>query len=53
MAFETKVLLRAFADILLTADSVEEAYIRLTKIANSEGVILEKYEDERKTQKKA
>jgi hypothetical protein len=52
MAFETKVILRALADMLLSADTVEEAYIRLAKIANTEGVILEKYEDEKKAQKK-
>jgi hypothetical protein len=51
MSFETKVILRALADMLLTADTVEEAYMRLAKIANAEGVILEKYEVEKKAHK--
>jgi len=43
MAFETKVLLLIFADILQTSDSLEEAHIRLAKIANAGGVIIEEY----------
>ena len=46
MAYETKVLLRAMAEILLKAKNVEEAYLALQRMANVEGIILEPYKDE-------
>ena len=40
MAYETKVILTAVADVLTTSKDLKEAYLRIAKIANAEGVIL-------------
>ena len=40
MAYETKTTLAAVYDILETSKTLEEAKIRVAKIANVEGVIL-------------
>ena len=42
MAYETKVLLSMVYDIIITSKSLEEASERVAKIANVEGVILDK-----------
>jgi hypothetical protein len=51
MAFETKALLVAIAKIIVKADDLEEVYSAVADIANTEGVILEKYPDEKKKDK--
>jgi len=40
MAYETKVIFTAVADVLTTSKDLKEAYLRIAKIANVEGVIL-------------
>ena len=50
MAYETKVLLMAMYEIVQKAESVEEIKRSLIKMANVEGVILDK--DETKKKKK-
>ena len=52
MAYETKALLMALAQIIGKADTLEEAYAALVKIANVEGVILEPYTEARAEVKK-
>jgi hypothetical protein len=51
MAFETKALLVAIAKIIVKSDDLEEVYSAVADIANTEGVILEKYPDEKKKDK--
>ena len=41
MAYETKALLIAICEILRSSKDIEEAYRKIAKIANAEGVILE------------
>jgi len=41
MAYETKVLLIALAKIISKADSIEEIYKAVQKMANAEGVVLD------------
>ena len=53
MAYETKVLLMAMAQIIEKADTLEEAYAALAKIANVEGVILEPYDEARAQHKRS
>jgi len=48
MAYDTKVLLIAIAQIIKTSESKEEAYAILAKMANAEGVILEPLKDHEK-----
>jgi hypothetical protein len=45
VAYETKVLLIAIAEIISKAGSLEEAYNAVKKMANAEGVVLESLED--------
>jgi len=40
MAYETKVLLIAIAEIVSKADNIEEIYEAVSDMANAEGVIL-------------
>ena len=40
MAYETKTTLAAVYDVLETSKTLEEAKIRVARIANDEGVIL-------------
>jgi len=40
MAYETKVILTAVADIVQTSSNLDEAYKRIARLANAEGVIL-------------
>ena len=47
MAYETKVILVAIAEMFCKAESLEEAYAALKKIANAEGVVLQPYEEVR------
>ena len=47
LAYETKVLLVALAQIVCKAENIEEIYASLMQMANSEGVILKPYEDAR------
>ena len=42
MGYETKVILVAIADIIETSKTLEEAYERVEKIANAEGVVIKK-----------
>ena len=44
MAFETKVLLNAIYDIIVTSKSLEEARERFVRVANAENVINDKNE---------
>ena len=47
MAYETKALLAAIAEIMkLSGGDMERAYKALQKIANTEGVILDPYNEE-------
>ena len=43
MAYETKVLLLALAEITLSKENAEEVYHAIAKLANAEGVILKPY----------
>jgi len=40
MTYESKVIFRAVADIIETSDNLDEAYARVARLANAEGVIL-------------
>ena len=44
VAYETKVLLIALSEIIRKAESLEEVYETVQKMANAEGVIIEPYE---------
>ena len=46
MSYETKVLFLALGEIIKSSKTVKEAYERLAKIANAEGVIMEKFEED-------
>ena len=48
MAYETKVLLIAMAELLIKADSIEDAYESLARMANAEGIILKPLEEVRR-----
>ena len=41
MGYETKVILAAVADIIRTSKDLNEAFERVAKIANAEGIIIE------------
>ena len=45
LAYETKVIIQAMAEILLQTNDVEKAYNALKRMANTEGVILKAYEE--------
>ncbi|MCL2215837.1 MAG: hypothetical protein FWB91_02330 [Defluviitaleaceae bacterium] len=45
MAYETKVILTAVADIVQTSSDLGEAYKRIARLANAEGVILPPLDD--------
>jgi len=45
VAYETKVLLIAIADIIRRSTSLEDVYNTIEKMANAEGVLLEPYVD--------
>ena len=53
MAYETKVLLIAIAQIIRKADSIEEIYRAVEKMANAEGLVLEPLDEEKMAEKKA
>jgi hypothetical protein len=42
MAYESKVIFNAVADVLETSDTLDEAYVRVARLANAEGVVLPK-----------
>ena len=44
MGYETKVILVAVADIIQTSKTLDEAFERVAKIANAEGVVITKQE---------
>ena len=44
MGYETKVILVAVADIIQTSKTLEEAFERVARIANAEGVVITKQE---------
>jgi hypothetical protein len=48
MGYETKVILRAVADIIRTSKTLEEALKRVAEMANAEGVVVtrENFPDE-------
>jgi hypothetical protein len=48
MAFDTKVALASAADIVATSDNLEEAYERISDLANVEGVVLKPYHEKKK-----
>ena len=48
MAYETKVLLMAFANIVSKSNSIEEIYKAVQAMANVEGVMLQSLEELRK-----
>jgi hypothetical protein len=45
VAYETKVLLIAIAQITAKASGTEEVYNAVAKMANAEGVVLEPYDE--------
>ena len=45
MGYETKVILVAVADIIRTSKDLEEAFKRVAKIANAEGIVIEPMEE--------
>ena len=45
LAYETKVLLIALAEIVCKANNPKEIYKAIAKMANAEGVILKTYEE--------
>jgi len=45
MAFETKALLVAIGELIRSSKSAEEAFRRVAKVANTEGVILDPFEE--------
>ncbi|MDR2713578.1 MAG: hypothetical protein LBB91_10750 [Clostridiales bacterium] len=45
MTYETKAILISIAEIASRAKSVKEVYKAVAKIANSEGVLLQSYEE--------
>ncbi|MCL1916709.1 MAG: hypothetical protein FWG14_00080 [Peptococcaceae bacterium] len=47
MGYETKVILKAVAELVRTSKSVEEAFERVVNIANAEGVVIPKPESEK------
>ena len=46
MAYETKALLIALGEIVKSSKTVKEAYEKLSKVANAEGVLLDKFEED-------
>ena len=48
MAYETKVLLMAIAQLVQKADSLKEVYEAIEKMANVEGVVLDPYSEKEK-----
>jgi len=46
--YETKVILTAIGQIIGKADSLQEAYEAVAKMANAEGVVLEPFEEIKK-----
>jgi len=51
-AYETKVILKAVAEIICKAETMEEVYESVRSIANVEGLILKPYTEARKNAKK-
>jgi hypothetical protein len=47
MGYETKVILVAVADIIETSKSLDEAFERISRLANVEGVIVERHPKEK------
>jgi len=45
LAYETKVVLSAIASILIKAESIEEAYLHVQKMANAEGLVLQPFKE--------
>ena len=45
MAYETKVLLIALAEIVVKSKDIKDIYHAIEKMANAEGVILKTYEE--------
>ncbi|MCL2851479.1 MAG: hypothetical protein FWE20_00375 [Defluviitaleaceae bacterium] len=46
MAYDTKVLLIAIAEIVKKSESKREIYDTLAKMANAEGVVLEPFDEQ-------
>ena len=44
MGYETKVILVAVADIIRTSKTLDEAFARVARIANAEGVVITEQE---------
>lgn len=51
MAYETKVLLMAIAEIISSNDNVEDIWQAIARMANVEGVVLESLEEFKKKKK--
>ena len=49
MTYETKVVLSAIAHVVAKSETLEEAYYAVKEMANVEGLVLETYEEKRKT----
>jgi hypothetical protein len=47
MGYETKVILVAVADIIKTSKTLDEAFERVAKIANAEGVVVDSMKDDK------
>jgi hypothetical protein len=52
MAYETKVILLAIAEIMRKSDNLEDAYESLREIANAENVVLKSFHREEDKEKK-
>ena len=46
MAYETKVILIAIANIVRNADNLKDVYGAIEKMANAEGIVIEPFEEE-------
>ncbi|MCL2071840.1 MAG: hypothetical protein FWH07_06375 [Oscillospiraceae bacterium] len=48
MAYETKVLLSLLGDVTVKAESTEEVYLSIQKMANVEGVFMKPFDEAKK-----
>ena len=48
MAYETKVILQALADIACRVDTAEDVYKSIQRMAGVEGLVLKPYEEAKK-----
>jgi hypothetical protein len=48
LAYETKVILKAIAEIVISNDSQRDIYEALSRIANAEGIVLPPFDEVKK-----